>query len=85
MTSYLIELTNGAVHTVQADDLLSLHNQILVLKRKNCIYDDEIVSIEPAPRPKPRRHFAGNSSEINYPHLQEALKSGKRLFGKPLK
>jgi hypothetical protein len=48
MTSYLIELTNGTVHTVQADDLLSLHNQILVLKRKNCIYDDEIVSIEPA-------------------------------------
>jgi hypothetical protein len=46
MTSYLIELTNGTVHKVQADDLLSLHNQILVLKRKNCIYDDDIVSIK---------------------------------------
>ena len=48
MTNYLIELTNGTVHTIQAKDLLSLHNEILVLKRQNCIYDDEIVSIEPA-------------------------------------
>ncbi len=43
---YQIKILHGSIYEILADNLLDLHNQIQNLKKKHCLYDDEITSIE---------------------------------------
>jgi hypothetical protein len=43
---YQVTILHGSIYEILADNLLDLHNQIQKLKKKHCLYDDEITSIE---------------------------------------
>ena len=46
MSKYKITILHGTGYEILADNLLDLYNQIENLKKKHCLYDDEIISIE---------------------------------------
>ena len=43
---YQVTILHGSIYEILADNLLDLHNEIQKLKKKHCLYDDEIISIE---------------------------------------